>query len=205
METRKQAPEPERRVFSGSLELRATDGGEPEIFGYALKFGVAYDMGWFTEEIHRDALAKADMQDVRILFNHDVNQILGRTKSGTAKVGIDNTGMWYRATLPKSPVGETVRAAIERGDVDQSSWGFTLRYEDDSTGDLWERKNGKDHRTITDVRKVWDASPVTFPANPDTTVAKRSLEFQAKLPEQTKDDQNTRAAKALAEAALALY
>lgn len=199
METRKQAPEPERRFYSGTLELRATDSGDPEIFGYALKFGVSYDMGWFTEEIHRDALAKADMQDVRILFNHDVNQILGRTKSGTAKVGIDNIGMWYRATLPKSPIGETVRAAIERGDVDQSSWGFTLRYEDDSTGDMWERKNGKDHRTITDVRKVWDASPVTFPANPDTSVAKRSLEFQA--PEQT----NNRAAKALAEAALALY
>jgi len=206
METRKQAPEPERRFYSGTLEVRSTDSGDPEIFGYALKFGVSYDMGWFTEEIHRDALSKADMADVRILFNHDVNQILGRTKSGTASVGVDEVGMWYRASLPKSPIGDNVRAAIERGDVDQSSWGFTLRYEDDSTGDVWERKNGRDHRTITDVRKVWDASPVTFPANPDTSVAKRSLEFRAQIPEQQQDQNNGAAtAKALAEATLALY
>lgn len=185
METRKgQTPTVERREISGTIEVRSADNGSPEILGYALRFGSIYDMGWFTEEIHRDALKNADMEDVRILFNHDSNQILGRTKAGTATVGIDENGLWYRATLPDSPVGQNVRAAIERGDVDQSSWGFTLRYQDDSMGDQWTRKDGRDHRIITDVRKVWDASPVTFPANPDTTVAKRSLDYFTQTQEQ---------------------
>lgn len=202
METRKQQTAgTERRFFSEPIEVRQADGKAPEIFGYALRFGSVYDMGWFTEEIHRDALKNADMEDIRILFNHDVNQVLGRTKAGTAEVGVDSTGMWYRATLPDSPVGQTVKAAIERGDVDQSSWGFTLRYEDDSTGDVWERRNGKDHRTITDVRKVWDASPVTFPANPDTTAAKRSLEFTA---QSAQNKTNIEAKAAQIRAAIAL-
>ncbi|MBK8195925.1 MAG: HK97 family phage prohead protease [Lewinellaceae bacterium] len=189
METRKELKQAvEHRFLTGGLEVRKGETGAPEIFGYALKFGVSYDMGWFTEEIHRDALSGADMEDVRILFNHDVNQILGRTKSGTAKVGVDDVGMWYRAMLPESPVGETVRAAIERGDVDQSSWGFTLRYEDDSAGDEWQRKDGRDHRIIRNVRKVWDASPVTFPANPDTSVAKRSHDFHRSTPEPKQQD-----------------
>ena len=78
METRKELKQAvEHRFLTGGLEVRKGETGAPEIFGYALKFGVSYDMGWFTEEIHRDALSGADMEDVRILFNHDVNQILG--------------------------------------------------------------------------------------------------------------------------------
>lgn len=175
MENRKQATNSpkEFRALTSKIELRTSDGKSPEIFGYALKFGVAYDMGWFTEEIHRDALKDAEMSDVRVLFNHDSNQILGRTKSGTASVGVDEVGMWYSVTLPNSPIGENVREAVGRGDIDQSSWGFSMK----ADGDVWEKRGGKHHRTITGISAIYDASPVTFPANPDTTVAKRSLEM----------------------------
>lgn len=183
MEHRKQENNPpaegaERRFFTGGLEIRAGQEGEPEIFGYALKFGVVYDMGWFTEEVHRDALKNADMSDVRVLQDHMSHLILGRTKSGTASVGVDDTGLWYRARLPKSPNGENMRVSVERGDVDQSSWGFMLRRTENSNGDAWEKRGGKDHRILMDVHTVFDASAVTFPANPDTTVAKRSLELR---------------------------
>jgi HK97 family phage prohead protease len=179
MENRKkeQPNSVEHRYISEPIEVRAIEGSEAfTIRGYALKFGVTYDMGWFTEEIARTALDSADMADVRILLNHDSNIILGRTASGTARLGIDDVGMWYEADLPNSPNGDNVREALRRGDITQSSWGFTLRYTADGTGDKWERVNGRDHRTITNVLKVYDASPVTFPANPDTSVAKRSLE-----------------------------
>lgn len=164
----------EQRCINAPVEVRKSENGSATIRGYALKFGVVYDMGWFTEEIAREALNSADMSDIRILGNHDSNIILGRTSAGTARVGVDDVGMWYEADLPNSPNGENIRVALERGDISQSSWGFMLRYTKEGTGDKWERRNGKDHRTIVDVKTVFDASPVTFPANPDTTVAKRS-------------------------------
>lgn len=196
MENRKQAtnsteqPQIERRYTTGNVEVRAKDGGGYTIRGYAFKFGVSYDMGWFTEEIHRDALKNTDISDVRILQDHVSYLILGRTKSGTARIGIDTVGGWYENDLPESPNGQNMRVAIERGDVDQSSWGFMLRRTDKGNGDTWETRNGKQHRTITDVALWMDASPVTFPANPDTTVAKRSLEAYQKesVPPETKDN-----------------
>lgn len=172
MEHRKQVAnnEIERRSFQEGVELRAKDGGGSVIRGYAARFGSVYDMGWFTEEVSRDAFKNADMSDVRVLFNHDPNQILGRTKSGTARIGVDKEGLWYEVELPKS--ADSLREAIERGDIDQSSWGFSLKK------DSWTRGKGetKEHRILEEVAIIYDASPVTFPANPDTTVAKRSFD-----------------------------
>jgi HK97 family phage prohead protease len=179
-EQRKQANNTELRSCVGAIELRQSESGKDTVFGYALKFGVPYDMGWFTEEIQRGALDGADLSDVRILFNHDQNLILGRTKAGTAKVGIDEVGMWYMAELPDSPTGQNVKEALRRGDVDQSSWAFSISTDESgrSKGDKWMNKDGKDYRVITSVRAVYDASPVTYPANPDTTAAKRSKEIR---------------------------
>lgn len=179
-EQRKQANNTELRSCVGAIELRQSDSGKDTVFGYALKFGVPYDMGWFTEEIQRGALDGADLSDVRILFNHDQNLILGRTKAGTAKIGIDEVGMWYIAELPDSPTGQNVKEALKRGDIDQSSWAFSISTDETgrSKGDKWMNKDGKDYRVITSVRAVYDASPVTYPANPDTTAAKRSKEVR---------------------------
>jgi len=179
-EQRKQANNTELRSCVGAIELRQSESGKDTVFGYALKFGVPYDMGWFTEEIQRGALDGADLSDVRILFNHDQNLILGRTKAGTAKVGIDEVGMWYTAELPDSPTGQNVKEALRRGDIDQSSWAFSISTDESgrSKGDKWTSKDGKDYRVITSVRAVYDASPVTYPANPDTTAAKRSKEVR---------------------------
>ncbi len=180
MESRKQAeaPQIERRYYTATdSEFRAADDGKTgTLRGYALRFGSVYDMGWFTEEVDRRALDNADLKDVRVLLNHDPNQILGRTAAGTAKVGVDEKGMWYEVELPNSPNGENARVAIQRGDITQSSWGFLLRVSNEGNGDRWEKRNGKEHRVLTDVSMVFDASPVTFPANPDTSVAKRSFE-----------------------------
>lgn len=181
-EQRKITPEIERRYAAEGMEIRQSDTGKATLRGYAARFGSVYSMGWYTEEVHRDAFKNADMSDVRILFNHDPNQILGRTKAGTARAGVDSEGLWYEVDLPDSAT--SVREAVARGDIDQSSWGFMLRVSKESNGDKWERRDGKEHRVLTDVSVVFDASPVTFPANPDTTVAKRSFEaYQAIEPE----------------------
>lgn len=179
MEHRKQADNIERRAYAEGVEVRAKDGGGSVIRGYAARFGSAYPMwerniGTFYEEVGRDAFRSADLTDVRVLFNHDPNQILGRTKSGTARVGVDENGLWYEADLPESAV--SLREAVARGDIDQSSWGFSLSSDG---GDTWEVRAGKKYRTLSRVAVVFDASPVTFPANPDTTVAKRSFDLAA--------------------------
>lgn len=194
MEHRKQAPQNsvdnsvERRFAQAGLEIRNNEGGQTATLkGYALRFGSVYDMGWFTEEVSPTALQNANISDVRVLLNHDPNNILGRTAAGTARVGVDNVGMWYEVDLPDSPIGQNARVAVQRGDVSQSSWGFSLRTDDTGrrTGDKWEMRNGKEHRILTDVATVFDASPVTYPANPDTTIAKRSRD--AALPEKRDD------------------
>lgn len=167
----------ERRFFDSAFELRASESATT-LRGYALRFNNSYDMGWFTEEVSPSALNNANISDVRVLLNHDPNNILGRTKAGTARVGVDGVGLWYEVDLPNSPNGQNARVAIERGDISQSSWGFSLRRDDTgrNVGNVWEMRNGKEHRILTDVETVFDASPVTFPANPDTTVAKRSFD-----------------------------
>lgn len=177
-ESRAQAQQLEKRSFAGTVELRAADGQEPEVFGYALKWGVKYRVAWFTEEIMRGALDEANVDDVRILFNHNQDLVIGRTKSGTAQIGFDDVGMWYKSSIPNSPTGQNLIEALKRGDVDQSSWAFTITRDETgrSTGDKWEIKDGKEHRIITRVATVYDASPVTYPANPDTSAAKRSLD-----------------------------
>ena len=203
MEHRKQANnEPERRATVAGLEIRANDAGKFALRGYAARFNSVYNMGWFTEEVHRDAFKNADMSDVRILLNHDSNQILGRTAAGTARVGIDKEGLWYEVDLPNSPNGDNVRVAVERGDISQSSWGFTLRISDSGNGDKWEKRDGKEHRILTDIDTVFDASPVTFPANPDTTVAQRSFEQVEQIKNETNTTQQARTAQIAAILAL---
>lgn len=173
-----QAQEIENRALVGSVELRQTDQGQPEVFGYALKWGAKYRFAWFTEEIQRGALDEADTSDVRILFNHNQDLVIGRTKSGTAQIGFDEVGMWYRSSIPDSPTGQNLMESLKRGDVDQSSWAFSIARDETgrSIGDKWIIEEGKEHRIITRVATVYDASPVTYPANPDTSAAKRSLD-----------------------------
>lgn len=181
MEHRKQIETAERRYIHDS-EVRAVGDSGRTIRGYAARFGSVYDMGWYTEELHRDALRNTDMSDVRGLFNHDNNIVLGRTKAGTVRVGVDQVGIWYEIDLPNTTAANDLIENIRVGNIDQSSWGFMLRHTKDSRGDMWEMRNGKEHRTLKDVSMLFDVSPVTFPANPDTTVAMRSRDDFATAP-----------------------
>jgi hypothetical protein len=160
--------------FSGDVqEVRATDEGVNRLRGYALKWDQKYQMFGFSESISREALKDADLSDVRALLNHDTNIVLGRTTAGTLRLRSDEIGLAYEIDLPDTQAGRDLAISVKRGDITQSSWGFSLNVNED---DDWTRSDAGEHRTIKRVRRVWDVSPVTFPANPDTTVAKRSLE-----------------------------
>ena len=158
-----------------TAELRVKRNGDelPKIEGYAAVFDKnSEDMG-FIERIAPGAFKNSlKTSDVRALFNHDSNIILGRTTAGTLELKEDKKGLFMSVTPPDTQlVRDMVLSPIERGDVTQQSFGFTVQSDD------WDyRDNEPSIRTITEIKELFDVSPVTFPAYPDTAVALRSLD-----------------------------
>lgn len=169
----------ERRFFeSGKIEIRKADGGDKPspitLRGYAAKFDVmSENLGGFREQIAPGAFADVLKDDVRALFNHDANQVLGRTTAGTLRIAQDSTGLYYEVDLPDTQAARDLATSIERGDVSQSSFAFRVA----PNGDSWdENEDGVIIRTITKFARLYDVSPVTYPAYPDATIGMRSLE-----------------------------
>ena len=169
--------EMERRSYDATLAITRVDGEQAEpaelrVKGYAAVFDRASeDMGGFIEYIapgaFDEALAAAD--DVRALYNHNPDMLLARTSSGTLSLTQDQTGLGVDFSLPDTSVGRDLAVSLERGDVSQMSFAFTVAQ------DKWEeRDDGPAIRTITQVARLYDVSPVTYPAYPDTSVALRS-------------------------------
>lgn len=169
----------ERRFFPTVLELR--EEGEAKYFeGAGVTFGAVADLGWFTEEISPGAFDEVMQDDVRGLFNHDPNVILGRNKSGTMQLTVDGKEARYKILYnPNDPDHVRVMEKVKRGDISQSSFAFSVK------DDKWETRNGKDHRTVTKIKRWYDVSPVTYPAYQNTSVAARSMQTQK--PDNKKD------------------
>lgn len=177
----------ERRVLPvavGAIELRAVEGGKFGLRGSGAVIGpLSEDLGGFRERNAEGAFDEAiKVSDIRGLFNHDPNYVLGRMGS-TMRVSTDANGMYY--DIPELPSSRAdVREAIERKDVEGSSYSFTLR----EGGDVWEEQDGVLVRTILPggVARIYDMGPVTFPAFRATTVSKRCLDHvrEAVGPEQ---------------------
>lgn len=178
MKTPPAIEERERRFTAGKVEVRADgDGKVATVRGYAAMFDRrSENLGGFVEIIKRGAFDDVLRDDVRALFNHDANLILARSKNGegTLRFGADDAGLWYEFTPPDTQAGRDLVVSLKRGDVDQSSFAFSVRRE----GQEWkDEQDGKLMvRTITKVARLYDVSPVTYPAYPDTTVATRSLD-----------------------------
>ena len=156
-------------------EMKATEVKDGNyIYGYAALFNsMSEELYGFREIIDPGAFDQADISDVRALFNHDNNLLLARTKSGTLDLEIDGNGLRYEFEAPNTSYGKDLVELMKRGDVTQSSFGFTIA----SDGEYWEVRDGEmPIRHITRVQKLYDVSPVTYPAYPDTSVAVRSLE-----------------------------
>lgn len=162
----------ERRTFSfQDIEVRADEGRPAKMVGYASVFNShAVIMTTYKEIVDPGAFSKTLGADVRALFNHDPNIVLGRTKSKTLSLRVDNRGLYVEIDPPDTQVARDLMKSMERGDVDQMSFGFR------TVKDKWHRdEDGMTIRTLLEV-ELFDVSPVTMPAYPDTTIALRSLE-----------------------------
>jgi len=161
-----------RVTKDATIEMREEDDSTPKLRGYAAMFNRETVIGWwfkFRESIAPGAFTKTVQEaDVRHLFNHDPNWVLGRNKSGTLRLIEDNIGLQYDVDLNmKDPQAVTVRETVARGDVNQSSFAFIIMRE------LWEEPDDPDggelpKRTILEA-KLFDTSTVTYPAYEDTT------------------------------------
>lgn len=154
----------EKRSFR--FELRAEGDGRT-VAGYAAVFDELSQVLWdqFKEKIDRGAFASSLGGDIRALWNHNTDLVIGRTKAGTLRLAEDTHGLRVEIDMPESRAD--LVEAIRRGDVDQMSFAF------DALEDTWDK--AADGMMIRTLRKVqlYEVSPVTFPAYTQTSIAMR--------------------------------
>lgn len=176
----------EIRIFCP--EYRAVEeDGQKRIYGYAAVFNKwSEDLGWFREKIAPGAFSEAIINsDTVALFNHNSDLVLGRKSNDTLRLKEDDHGLHMEVDLPDTQAANDLFKLVERGDIKQQSFGFitdTVEWKDGEKGEL-------DERTIIKVKELFDVSPVTFPAYPDTTIAKRCRELN-KSSDNTGDNSN---------------
>jgi Escherichia/Staphylococcus phage prohead protease len=174
----------EMRVTAGQVELRDSPSGGKMFVGYAYRFGVeSENLGGFVERIRPGAGAKTiQEQDLRGLFNHAPDNLLGRMGAGTLRVAEDHMGGGYQIDQPNTSLGRDLGVLVARGDVYGSS--FTFQVVGGQRGVAWSRtERGFPLREIVQMR-MRDVGPVTFPAYPAgaSEVALRSLAEARSLP-----------------------
>lgn len=183
----------ERRSFTlDEVRVDRPDGGRPVIRGHAAVFDSrARILPDLYEVIQRGAFSAglADA-DVRALFNHNPDIVLGRSKSGTLRLHEDARGLAIEIDPPDTQAARDLMTSMERGDIDSMSFAFRVRR---PGGDKFEElEDGSCLRTLLAV-DVRDVSPVTYPAYEDTdvSVARSELrEFRAAASDESdeKDD-----------------
>lgn len=159
----------ERRAYKVAVKVREKEDG-PKIVGYGAVFNQLSDeLYGFRERIAPGAFANAlKKSDVRALFNHNPDYVLGRTTNGTLKLEEDEKGLRYEIIPPDTQWARDLIKSIQRGDINQSSFAFTVKR------DKWEEtEDGITIRTILEFDEIFDVSPVTYPAYPQTAVGVR--------------------------------
>lgn len=173
------------------IEFRAAVAGEGEatpsaamIVGYAAKFNVRSQLmgrvkpsdtgkeSAFCEVIAPGAFDDVVTGDTVALFNHDASLILGRTTAGSLRLVIDQIGLRYECDLADDDISERVAAYIADKRITQSSFSFLIAKD----GDRWERdEDGAVVRTIRKFSRLFDVSPVTYPAYLQAEASLRSM------------------------------
>lgn len=159
------------RRYQSSAELRSAEG---RIHGYAAVFydgkpGTQFEL-WpgAVERIMPGAFDRAVREDdVLGLFNHEPDNILGRTSAGTLVLRVDEVGLAYEIQPGPDELSRRVRSKIKRRELQGSSFSFRI------TDQEWRKENDLRVREVRGV-KLLDVGPVTFPAYPATSVQARA-------------------------------
>ena len=197
------------RSLSVPLVARAEpDGGstgkridsEFYVEGYASTFNDPYvlfedyDGFKYTEVISPDAFRDADMSDVIMQFDH-TGKVFARISNGTLIVEPDEHGLFIAADLSRSQAARDLYEEIQSGLITRMSWAFTV------AADEYDRETHT--TTITRVKKVFDVSAVSLPADPNTEISARNL-LNGAIEQSRKELARRKSALAIARATLAI-
>ena len=165
----------QRRIIKMKNARIREEGGRRYLEGYFAVFGEQYQVwdGW-TETIERGAFAEylASGEDVKVLWNHDSNIVLGSTGNGTATLQEDEIGLFGTVEInEKDQEAVNAYARIARGDVDGCSFGFEIDRQEE-----WWDEQGVYHTKILRVDPLYEVSPCTFPAYKATSITARNGE-----------------------------
>jgi len=168
------------RRFTKGAEVRATETAAhtPQIEGYAAVFNadyVMYEDSTFriVERIKPGAFTPVLDADVRCLFNHDRDNVLGRTTNGTLSIAQDDKGLSYKNEMNnETRIGKDVHQFVQRKDVTGCSFAFTVG-KDSVTREKTADGRYLLTRTIEEIDGLYDVGPVTYPAYEQTSVSAR--------------------------------
>lgn len=150
------------------------DGEDLFIEGYFAVFNSTYEL-WpgATESIAPGAFDDSVSDDVRALYNHNTDIVLGRTSAGTMEIKQDSHGLWGRIRINRNDSDAmNAYARIARGDITGCSFGFDIAAQETDY-----RDDGTIHWTITKVAPLYEISPCTFPAYTETIVSARKKDL----------------------------
>lgn len=164
----------EQRCYTGEVRAVNQEGEPTHIIGYGSVFDSrSLPLYGFREIIKPGAFDGVLNDDVRALFNHDKNYVLGRSTAGTLTLSVDDKGLRYDIIAPETQtIRDLVLEPMKRGDINQSSFAFNVARDGE---DWYEDDEGIIIREITKFSRLFDISPVTYPAYEEAGSAVRSL------------------------------
>jgi HK97 family phage prohead protease len=179
----------ERRYITSEFRVSDPDTA-PTISGYAAVFDSPASNGLWIESLDPHCFdgVLASNPDVRGLWNHNPDHVLGRTTSGTLSLNLDARGLAYVIDPPDTQIARDLIVSMRRKDVTGSSFGFVV------SRDQWtDNVDGTISRRILEVSQLLDVSPVTYPFYDSASAAVRSLpdsmpaEYRSRLEAQTNE------------------
>lgn len=171
---RTEVKEVEHRYLNMEDAQTREDGKDLFIEGYFAVFDSIYEL-WegATESIARGAFDDSISDDVRALYNHNMDIVLGRTSAGTMELKQDSHGLWGSIRVNRNDSDAmNAYARIARGDITGCSFGFDI-----GSQEVDYRDDGSVHWTITKVSALYEISPCTFPAYQETVVSARKKDL----------------------------
>ena len=166
-----------RQINFGQIEIREADDGRKIVEGYATTFDqeyTLYSVGDYElrESIDRHAFDETDMKDVIMQYDHE-GRVFARKSNGTLQLETDDHGLKIRADLGGTEIGRQLYEEIKGGYTTKMSFGFTVSKQERTEEEI----EGKViiHRKITGIKKLYDVSAVSLPANDATEITSRNL------------------------------
>ena len=157
------------------IQTREDGSSSPQIEGYFAVFGDIYEV-WpgATESIAPGAFTDSISQDVRALYNHNSDLVLGRSSAGTLQLKEDSHGLWGSIRINRDDSDAmNVYQRIKRGDITGCSFGFDIEKESRDV-----HSDGTVHYTIEKVNPLYEISPCVFPAYDATKVSARGKDIE---------------------------